>query len=116
VPVQRRPDCVGCGDRQGQENLRVMIPEAEEATVLNLFQALQGKKVPVTEGGWMITNPLNKNFIYNPQFPKGKTQLEKLASFNVGNLSEVTFTPFGQAAEGIEIKQFNVIIEFPATE
>jgi molybdopterin/thiamine biosynthesis adenylyltransferase len=108
VPVSRREDCVACGAGQGQENLNVVVQEG--GTIGDIFKALKDVKAPITLEGWMITNPLNKAFIYNPMFEKGKTQDKKLAEADIKHMDELTFTAFGEAKEKAEIKQYNVII------
>lgn len=111
VPMQRREDCVACGSRVGQENINIIVDK--DATVGDLFFALQQAKLNVKLGEWIIINPNNKSFVYNPKFEKGKTENQKLTEFGVGELNELTFTMLGQTAKEGEISQYNVIINYP---
>lgn len=109
VPVLRREECVACGSGLGQENLQVAVPS--DGTIGDIFKALKQLKAPIELETWMITNPITKEFVYNPMFEKGKTQDKKLAEFNIHSMDELTFTPIGKAKEGVEIKQYNVIVQ-----
>jgi molybdopterin/thiamine biosynthesis adenylyltransferase len=109
VPISRREDCVACGKNTGQENVQIAVPA--DATVGDLFKALLQMHLPIDKEKWMITNPLNKQFIYNPMFEKGRTDGQKLSEFSINNMDELTLTPFGKEKEGAEIKQYNVIVQ-----
>ena len=111
VPIQRREDCVACGSRVGQENVNIVVDP--EASVGDLFFALQQAKYNIKLGEWIITNPINKSFVYNPKFEKGKTENQKLKEFGIGELNELTFTMLGQTAKEGDISQYNVIINYP---
>ncbi len=111
VPMQRREDCVACGSRVGQENINIVVDP--EATVGDLFFALQQAKYSIKLGEWIVTNPMNKSFVYNPKFEKGKTENQKLKEFGIGELNELTFTMLGQTSKEGEIHQYNVIINYP---
>lgn len=110
LPVFRRPDCVACGNRQGIDIFKVALPE--DATVNDLFMAMQQVHAEITPESWMMTNPLSKQIIYNPLFEKGRTGDHLLSSFELHNLDEITLTPFGKAKNGTEIHQYNVILNF----
>jgi molybdopterin/thiamine biosynthesis adenylyltransferase len=107
--VLRREECVACGSNQGQEN--VQVPLSYDATINELFKGLQKLGLPIKADGWMITNPITKEFIYNPTFPAGQTGDKNLSEFEISNMSELTLTPFGKTKDGSEIKQYNVIIQ-----
>ena len=111
VPIIRNKECVGCGSKQGQENITVVVPD--DATVGYLFKAIREINDKINETDWIITNPLTKQFIFNPLFEKGRTQERKMAEFGLKNLDEVVLTTFkkNQEKSESEIKQFNVIIQ-----
>ncbi|UYP48151.1 hypothetical protein NEF87_004436 [Candidatus Lokiarchaeum ossiferum] len=109
VDISRIDSCVVCGSGKGQENLTVALPK--ESTVSDLFKAMNEVNSSITLDGWMITNPLTKQFVYNPLFEKGRTGPQKLEEFELKNLDEITLTAFGKKKEENEIKQFNVILQ-----
>ncbi|QEE16179.1 ThiF family adenylyltransferase [Promethearchaeum syntrophicum] len=109
IPISRSEDCVGCGSRQGQENITVVVPI--DATVGELFKAIREINKKINDVNWIITNPLTKQFIFNPLFERGRTQHRKLTDFNLKNLDEVVLTTFGKEQGESEIKQFNIIVQ-----
>jgi len=109
LPVTRREDCVACGSLQGQENLQVVIPL--DSTVGTLLSAIQQVQPEIQVESWFMTNPLTKQFIYNPMFEKGRTELQPLTDFNIKHMDEITLTAFGEAKQKLEIKQYNVLIQ-----
>ncbi|MHA1562604.1 MAG: ThiF family adenylyltransferase [Promethearchaeota archaeon] len=108
IPISRSEDCVGCGSRQGQENITVVVPI--DATVGELFKAIREINNKINDIDWIITNPLTKQFIFNPLFERGRTQNRKLVEFNLKNLDEVVLTPLKKDQGESEIKQFNITI------
>ncbi len=110
VPVQRRPDCVGCGSKRGQENINIAV-ESADATIGDLFQVLQNAKHDIQLEDWMVTNTMTKSFIYNPSFERGKTQDKPLKEFEVYHLTELTFTSIS-STDSEDISQYNVIVNY----
>lgn len=108
VPISRNEECVGCGSKQGQENITVVVPN--DATVGELFKAIREINSKINDVDWIITNPLTKQFIFNPLFERGRTQNRKLSEFKLKNLDEVVLTTFKKDQQDSEIKQFNIII------
>lgn len=122
VEVTRLEDCVACGSRQGQENITVVI--AENSTINDLFNAVQDYFPNVQLSDYIITNPLTKQFIYNPLFEKGKTGDKLIKEMGIQNYGEVVFTQIGnknnsthdapnqatKKEKGI-IKQYNVTVQ-----
>ena len=108
IPISRNAECVGCGSKQGQENITVVVPN--DATVGDLFKAIREINSKINDIDWIITNPLSKQFIFNPLFERGRTQNRKLMEFDLKNLDEVVLTTFGKDHGDSEIKQFNIII------
>lgn len=108
LPVFKSSNCVACGSRQGIDIFNVALPKT--ATVDDLFVAMNQVHPDINKINWIITNPLNKQFIYNPMFEKGKTGDRTLSSFELHHLDEVTLTPFGKSKENREIIQYNVIL------
>lgn len=109
LDVSRTETCVVCGSGKGQENLTVALPK--ESTVSDLFKAMNEVNISITPDDWMITNPLTKQFVYNPLFENGRTGPKKLEEFELKNMDEITLTAFGKKKEENEIKQFNVILQ-----
>ena len=109
VEISRIETCVVCGSGKGQENLTVALPI--DSTINKLFQAMSEVNSQITLEEWMITNPLSKEFIYNPLFEKGRTGPRQLQEFGLKNMDEITLTAFGKKKEEREIKQFNVILQ-----
>lgn len=111
VQILRNTECVVCGNKKDQENATIAI--SRDSKVEDIFLALSAIKTPITMKGWMVTNPVTKEFIYNPMFEKGRTGDKHISEFGITNHQELTFTPFGKAKEGQEITQYNIIVEFP---
>jgi len=86
----------------------VVVPN--DATVGELFKAIREINSKINDIDWIITNPLTKQFIFNPLFERGRTQNRKLVEFNLKNLDEVVLTPLKKDQEDSEIKQFNIIV------
>ncbi len=108
LPVFRRPNCVACGSQQGVDIFKVALPDT--ATIDDLFVAMAQVHPTITKDSWIITNPLSKQFIYNPMFEKGKTGDRLLISFELHHLDEINITPFGKAKNTQEIQQYKVIL------
>ncbi|MHA1886884.1 MAG: ThiF family adenylyltransferase [Promethearchaeota archaeon] len=122
VEISRLEDCVACGSKQGQENITVVV--SSDATVLDLFKAVRDYFPTVNRKSFIITNPLTKQFVYNPLFEKGKTESKTLQEMELKNYSEVVFTAIGHKAtlnsnpsmnavknENLQVKQYNVTIQ-----
>jgi molybdopterin/thiamine biosynthesis adenylyltransferase len=109
IEISRRADCVACGTGQGQENLTVVLPS--EATIDDLFIAMNEVNKLIQKEQWIITNPLSKQFVYNPLFERGRTGSQRLSEFELKNMDEITLTALGKLKETSEIKQFNVILQ-----
>lgn len=122
VQISRLEDCVACGSKQGQENITVAV--ASDATINDLFKAVRDYFPSVSKNSFIITNPLSKQFIYNPLFEKGKTGAKSLQEMGLQNYSEVVFTAIGQNITNeqktpssnknkvdLRIQQYNVTIQ-----
>lgn len=108
LPVFRRPECVACGSRQGIDIFKVAL--SEQATIADLFLAMQQVHREINQENWMITHPFTKKFLYNPMFEKGKTGDQLITSFGLRNFDEIIVTPLGKAKQNSDIQQYNVIL------
>ena len=57
------------------------VPVAYDATVNELFKALAKLNLPIKPDGWMITNPITKEFIYNPTFEQAPNRRIEIDRF-----------------------------------
>lgn len=121
LEISRLEDCVACGSRQGQENLTVAVPQ--DARIRDIFRAVQDFHPSVQLEKFIITNPLTKQFLYNPLFPQGKTEDKTLEEMQIHHYDEIVFTQIGKSIEMPEnpdsnsekpssiIKQYNVTVQ-----
>lgn len=71
VPVQRRPDCVACGEVEGEENVEIVAPF--DGKVSDVFAGLRKAGYDLDEERWMVTAPLLNNLIlWDPTKPNLK--------------------------------------------
>ena len=124
LEVSRLEDCVACGSRQGQENLTIVVPSG--ATINDIFRAVQDYHPAIQPKNFIITNPLTKQFLYNPLFERGNTGEKTLEEMQIQHYTEIVFTPIGKiettdathqkevthSNEGaLKIRQYNVTVQ-----
>ncbi|MHA1674771.1 MAG: ThiF family adenylyltransferase, partial [Promethearchaeota archaeon] len=121
LEVSRLEDCVACGSRQGQENLTIVVPSG--ATINDIFRAVQDYHPGIQPKNFIITNPLTKQFLYNPLFERGRTGEKTLGEMKINHYAEIMFTPLGKtesiepatpsSSDGkvLKIKQYNVTVQ-----
>ena len=110
LPIAKREDCLACGKIEGEENVQIVVPF--DADVAYIFKAMEISEHPLDPENWMITNPVNKEIVWDPLTPKFKDPNYKLKALKIKSNDIVSITPLGKAKEESEIKKFNVIITY----
>jgi len=108
IPINRRKQCVACGESEGIENLSIIIPK--NSTFQQLFDLIASQGYKLEPEKWSITNSLTKNFIYLPSSPKSSGLLDHVYEKGIesGNFYKFAAAP-SNAIDGIHI--FNILIE-----
>ncbi|MBD3195461.1 MAG: hypothetical protein GF317_10425 [Candidatus Lokiarchaeota archaeon] len=111
--VEKRKDCLACGDIEGQENIQIVVPF--NADINYVFEAMKISGYDLNPELWLITNPRSKEIYWDPNAtnPIFKDFDVKLKSELKLNSNEtLTLTPLGKAKEDSDIKQYNVIVTY----
>ena len=114
LDILRRDDCLACGDIEGEENVQIVVPF--DADVEYVFKAMEISEHPIDPEMWMITNPVNKEIIWDPNSSKPEIfkdpKLKLKIDLKIKSNDIILITPIGKAREESEIKKFNVIITY----
>ncbi|MBD3350084.1 MAG: hypothetical protein GF364_01200 [Candidatus Lokiarchaeota archaeon] len=108
VPLNRREDCVACGNVKGMENLSLLINE--DATFQTLFDLIGKEGFKLDPGKWAITNSMTKAFIYLPDNPKSPTLKDKCLEHGVEVNTFYKFaTSPSNAVKGIHLLNVQIL-------
>ncbi|MGQ4874570.1 MAG: ThiF family adenylyltransferase [Promethearchaeia archaeon] len=113
LPISRREDCLACGNIEGEENINIVVPF--DADVEYIWKAMEISGYELNPEEWMITNPMTKEIIWdpnatNPIFKDPKVKLQ--AELKIKSNDMVAITPIGEKLKTSEIKKYNVIITY----
>ncbi len=111
--ITKRKDCLACGDIEGEENVQIVVPF--DADVAYIFKAMEISEHVLDQELWMITNPINKEIIWdpnstNPIFKDPKMNLK--TDLKIKSNDIITITPVGKAKKESEIRKYNVIVTY----
>ncbi len=111
LEIQKRESCLACGNIEGEENVQIVVPF--DADVEYIFKAMSMSGYDLEPDLWMITNPMTKEFYWNPYVESLKVPNLKLkADLKIDSNAIVALTPLGVAKENSIIKKFNVVITY----
>lgn len=108
--IEKRDECIACGKVEGQENLQIVVPF--DADVEYIFKALGITGYTLNTDEWIITNPVNKDIVWDPLTPKFKDPHYKLKALEIKSNDIIQITPLGSKKETSKIKQFNIVITY----
>ena len=113
LPISKREDCLACGKIEGEEVVNLAVPI--DADVEYIWKALKLIDIPLNPSEWMITNPMNKEIVWdpnasNPIFKDPKVKLKSELKINSNDM--LTATPVGELLKNSEIKKYNLIITY----
>ena len=111
LDITKRDDCLACGKIEGEENIQIVVPF--DADIGYIFKAMRITGHELEPIHWMITNPVNKEMLWNPYMSgEFKDPTIKLTTLNIKSNDVITLTPLGQAKIDSKIKKYNVIITY----
>jgi molybdopterin/thiamine biosynthesis adenylyltransferase len=111
LDITKRDDCLACGKIEGEENIQIVVPF--DADLGYVFKAMRITGYELEPIHWMITNPVNKEMLWNPYMSgEFKDPTIKLTTLNITSNDVITLTPLGQAKIDSKIKKYNVIITY----
>ncbi len=113
IEVDKREDCLACGDIEGEENVQIVVPF--DADINYIFNAMKITGYELEPNEWLITNPRNKEIYWDPNAnnPIFKDLEVKLrGELKVESNEILTLTPLGKAKEKSNIKKYNVIVTY----
>ena len=110
LEITRREDCLACGDIEGEENVQIVVPF--DADVKYIFKAMEISEYVLDPELWMITNPTNKEIVWDPLTLRFKDPDYKLKALKIKSNDIISITPIGRAKEESEIKKYNVVITY----
>jgi hypothetical protein len=110
LSVNRREDCLACGDIEGEENVQIVV--SFDADVKYIFEAMKISGHELDPESWMITNPMSKEMYWNPLIESFKNPDEKLKSLEIQSNDIINLIPLGKAKETSEIKKYNVVVTY----
>ncbi|MHA1147630.1 MAG: ThiF family adenylyltransferase [Promethearchaeota archaeon] len=117
LPISKRDDCLACGKIEGEEVINLALPI--DAKVVDIWKGLELIKedlpIPLNENDWMITNPMNKEIVWdpnatNPIFRDPNVKLK--AELKINSNDMLAATPVGELLETSDIKKYNLIITY----
>jgi len=113
LPVSKREDCLACGKIEGEESINIALPIT--AAVKDLWEAFKLIDMPLNPEEWLITNPKNKEIIWdptssNPIFKDPNVTLQGDLKINSNDI--IAMTPLGAQKEKSEIRKYNLIITY----
>ncbi|TFF97664.1 MAG: hypothetical protein EU547_03730 [Promethearchaeota archaeon] len=111
LELERRDDCLACGDIEGEENVQLVVPF--DASVGYIFEAMEISGFDLDPERWMITHSQSKELLWNPYVPSMKNPEIKLkGDLGISSNEVVILTPLGKAEDHSDIEKFNVIIKY----
>jgi molybdopterin/thiamine biosynthesis adenylyltransferase len=113
VPISKRDDCFACGKREGEESVNIALPFT--AVVKDLWEAFKLIDLPLNENEWLITNPMNKEIIWDPNATNPILKDPNVAlqgDLKINSNDIIALTPLGEAKEKSDIKKYNIIITY----
>ncbi|MFX0074373.1 MAG: ThiF family adenylyltransferase [Candidatus Hermodarchaeota archaeon] len=111
LDITKRDDCLACGSIEGEENVQIVVPF--DADIGYIFKAMRITGHELEPILWMITNPVNKEMLWNPYMSgEFKDPTIKLTSLKIKSNDILTLTPLGKAKVESEIKKYNVVVTF----
>ncbi len=111
LEIERRGDCLACGDIEGEENVQLVVPF--DATVGYIFEAMEISGYKLDPEKWMVTHSVSKDLIWNPYVPTMKDPTVKLkGDLEIASNEVVILTPLGKGNDDLGIEKFNVIIKY----
>ncbi|MFO7797976.1 MAG: hypothetical protein R6W84_17690, partial [Promethearchaeia archaeon] len=113
IEVDKREDCLACGDIEGEENVQIVVPF--DADINYIFNAMKITGYELEPNEWLITNPRSKEIYWdpnanNPIFKDPEVKLR--GELKVESNEILTLTPLGKAKEKSNIKKYNVIVTY----
>ena len=110
LDIIKRDECLACGKITGEENVNIVVPF--DANVGYIFEAMKISGFTLDPELWLITNPMTKEFVWNPMVASLKDPNYKLKALKINSNDIITITPLGKAREESEIKKYNVIVVY----
>jgi molybdopterin/thiamine biosynthesis adenylyltransferase len=113
VPISKRDECLACGKIEGEESINIALPFT--AIVKDIWEAFKLIDMPLDSNEWLVTNPMNKEIIWdptstNPTFKDPNASLQ--GDLNINSNDIIALTPLGKAKEESEIKKYNIIVTY----
>ena len=113
VPISKRPECLACGSIEGEESINIAL--VITAAVKDIWGAFKVIDMPLDPNEWLITNPMNKEIIWDPNATNPilkDPNVTLLGDLKINSNDIISLTPLGKAKETSEIKKYNVIVTY----